>query len=136
MNWNLIFLLSIVGAVMGFLTVSVIPSNVEPFFWIAVFVFNAFIITNRAPGKYFGHAWWVSVVSGLWIGLIHAMMHDTYMSNHQDMVEQFRNMPGGDSALAMAISGPIFGMLFGLVSGLVTLLVAKLRKSGTKSATA
>lgn len=135
MNWKLIFQLSIIGAVMGFLTVSVIPQTVEPLCWIAVFVFNAFVITNRTSGKYFGHAWWVSVVSGLWIGLIHAAMHDTYMANHADMVKQFQSMPGGDSAIAMAISGPIFGMAFGIVSGLVSLLVGKVRKPNSKTAT-
>ncbi len=135
MNWSLIFLLSIIGALMAFLTVSIIPSTIEPLFWLAIFVFNAFVITGRVPkGKYFLHAWMVSVISGLWIGLIHAGFHDTYLANHPDEVKMSADMPWGMSASSMAMMGPIFGAIFGLVSGCVSMLVGKFRKPNVQQA--
>lgn len=135
MNWKLIFLLSIIGAVMALLTISTIPSTVEPIFWLAIFVFNAFVITSRVPkGKFFAHAWFVSVVSGLWIGIIHAVFHDTYVANHADEVRQMAFMPWSESATAMVILGPIFGAIFGLVSGLVSMIVGRFRKPKTQAA--
>ena len=130
MNWKLIFLLSLVGAAMAVLTVSVIPSTVEPIIWLAIFFGYAWIITNRVPkGKYFLHAFLVSVLNGVWIGLIHAALHDTYLANHVDEAKQFANTPWGDSATSMIWMGPIFGAIFGVISGLISMLVGKVRKS-------
>jgi len=129
MNWKLIFLLSLIGAAMAVLTVSVIPSTIEPLVWLVIFALNAWIITSRVPkGKYFLHAFCVSVVSGVWIGLIHAALHDTYLVNHVDEANQFANTPWGTGALAMIWMGPIFGAFFGLISGLVSMLAGKLRQ--------
>ena len=36
MNWKLIFLLSLFGLAMGIATVYVIPSRLEPMFWLAI----------------------------------------------------------------------------------------------------
>ncbi|MDP4199266.1 MAG: hypothetical protein Q8922_12765 [Bacteroidota bacterium] len=135
MNWKLIFLLSLIGVAMAVLTVSVIPSTIEPLVWLVIFAFNAWVITSRVPkGKYFLHAFCVSVVSGVWIGLIHAALHDTYLANHMDEAKQFANAPWGTGALAMIYMGPIFGAFFGLISGLVSMLVGKLRKPKAQAA--
>ncbi|MFM7022909.1 MAG: hypothetical protein ACKOXB_08015 [Flavobacteriales bacterium] len=63
MNWKLVLLLSLFGLFMGLSTVYFIPSNVEPFFWLAIFLFCAFIITRKAEGKYFLHGLMVSLAN-------------------------------------------------------------------------
>jgi hypothetical protein len=131
MNWKLIFLLSLIGAAMAVLTVSVIPSTVEPIIWLAIFFGYAWIITSRVPkGKYFLHAFFVSVLNGVWIGLIHAALHDTYVANHVDEVKTF----GDHGAAAMIWMGPIFGAIFGVISGLISMLVGKIRKPKVQAA--
>ena len=47
MNWKLIFGLSLFGLAMAFATVFVIPSNVEPLFWLAIFIVCAVVIAKR-----------------------------------------------------------------------------------------
>ena len=90
MNWKLILQLSLIGAAMAILTVSVIPSTIEPLIWLVIFFFYAWVITGRVQkGKYFLHALFVSVLNGVWIGLIHAALHDTYVTNHADEVRTF-----------------------------------------------
>lgn len=131
MNWKLIFLLSLVGATMAVLTVSVIPSTVEPIIWLAIFFGYGWIITSRvSKGKYFLHAFLVSVLNGVWIGLIHAALHDTYVTNHVDEVRTF----GDSGAVGMIWMGPILGAIFGVISGLISMLVGKLRKPKAEAA--
>ena len=125
MNFKLIFLLSLVGAAMAVLTVSVIPSMIEPVIWLAIFFGYAWVITNRVPkGRYFLHAFFVSVLNGVWIGLIHAALHDTYVANHVDEVKTF----GDAGAFGMIWMGPILGAIFGIISGVISMLVGKIRK--------
>ena len=47
MNWNLVLRLSLFGLAMGIATVFVIPSNLEPLFWLAIFVVCAAIISKQ-----------------------------------------------------------------------------------------
>jgi hypothetical protein len=131
MNWKLIFLLSLIGAAMAVLTVSVIPSTIEPIIWLAIFFLYGWIITSRVQkGKYFLHAFLVSVLNGVWIGLIHAALHDTYVANHVDEVKTF----GDAGAMGMIWMGPIFGAIFGIISGLISMLVGKVRKPKVQAA--
>jgi hypothetical protein len=63
MNWRLVFGLSLFGLGMAIATVFLIPSNVEPFCWLAIFLICAYIIARQAPGKFFLHGLMVSIVS-------------------------------------------------------------------------
>jgi hypothetical protein len=56
---------------MGIATVFVIPSNVEPLFWLVIFLISAWIIAVRAPGRYFLHGLMVSSVNSVWITATH-----------------------------------------------------------------
>lgn len=49
MNWPLILKLSLFGLVMGIATVFVIPSRVEPLFWLGIFVVCAYVIAKQCP---------------------------------------------------------------------------------------
>jgi Na+-transporting NADH:ubiquinone oxidoreductase subunit NqrB len=63
MNWKLIFALSLFGLAMGLATVFVIPTSVEPFFWLPIFMLCAFLIAKNAPGKPFLHGLMVGIVN-------------------------------------------------------------------------
>ncbi len=47
MNWNLIFKLSLFGLAMGIATVYWIPSNIEPYFWLVIFIICAYAIAKN-----------------------------------------------------------------------------------------
>jgi hypothetical protein len=49
MNWKLIFQLSLFGLAMGIATVFVIPSNIEPAFWLVIFLICAYLIAKQSP---------------------------------------------------------------------------------------
>jgi hypothetical protein len=129
---KLILALSMFGLAMGIATVFVIPSNIEPAFWLAIFVVCAYVIAKKAPGKLFLHGFLVSLVNCVWITGAHIALADTYLSRHANEAAMMAKMPMPDSPrLMMLMTGPVVGVISGLVLGLFSFVAGKLvKKSG------
>ena len=125
MNWKLIFLLSLFGLAMGIATVFVIPSNIEPLFWLVIFLISAYIIARQAPGKYFLHGLLVSIVNSVWITGAHVLLFDQYIANHPKEAAMMTSMPA-PPRMMMVIVGPLIGIVSGLVLGLFAFIASKL----------
>jgi hypothetical protein len=130
MNWKLIFTLSLFGILMAFASVFGLTGKMEPLIWLVIFIVYGVIIAKQAPGKYFMHAFMVSVINGVWIGIIHGAMFSTYAANNPEMMAQsYDKIPHfATPAIEVVIFGPIFGAVFGIISGLITLLIVKIMK--------
>jgi hypothetical protein len=127
MNWKLVFALSLFGLAMGTATVYVVPSNVEPFCWLGIFIICAVIIARVAPGRYFLHGLMTSVVNSVWITASHVLMYDAYIANHQKEFEMMSKMNLSMSPkMMMLLTGPVIGVVSGVVLGLFSLVAAKL----------
>jgi hypothetical protein len=124
MSWKLVFGLSLFGLAMGFATVFVIPSDIEPFVWLGIFVVCAVIIAKRAPSKYFLHGVCVSLVNSIWITGAHLAFFDKYIASHAREAAMVAKM-GGSAQLMMAATGPIVGLASGLVLGLFAWVLSK-----------
>ena len=126
---KLIFQLSLFGLAMGFATISLIPQNVEPFIWIIIFIFCAYMIAKHCSGKFFMHGFMVSVVNSIWITAIHVLFFQTYMTNHPDQLSMMAKLPMPYSPhIIMILSGLPFGILFGLILGLFSFIASKIVK--------
>ena len=128
MNWKLIFSLSLFGLAMAFGTVYFIPSKIEPFCWIVIFLICAYLIAKNAQEKYFLHGFFVSLVNCVWITGAHILMSATYMTNHTDEAAQYAKMNsqfGLSVTNAMLITGPFIGLITGVVLGLFALIASK-----------
>jgi hypothetical protein len=134
MNWKLIFLLSLFGLAMGIATVFILPSNIEPWVWLGVFVVCAVIIARAAPGRFFLHGLCVSLVNAVWITGSHVALYDTYITTHAQEVEAMKAMPISGRA-AMLVVGPIVGLLSGLILGLFAFVASKIIKKPAPVAT-
>jgi hypothetical protein len=131
MNWRLIFLLSLLGLAMAIATVFVIPSKIEPVFWLAIFIVCAYLIAKHAPGKPFLHGFCVSLVNCLWITTAHIVLASSYLARHADEAQMLAKMPMPDAPrLMMALTGPIVGIVSGIVLGLFALVASKIVKRG------
>ena len=131
MNWKLIFLLTIFGVVMAFAGVIGILGKMEFPIWLVIFIIYAVIIVQQTTDKYFLHAFIVSVINGVWIGIIHAAFVRTYLANNPSMVESYKTMPrlfGNHPRIIMVIAGPIIGAVTGLVAGLFAFIAGKIMK--------
>jgi len=137
MNWKLIFGLSLFGLGMAFATVFIIPSYVEPFCWLVIFVIVAMVIARSRPDRPFVHGLLVGIVNSVWITCAHVVFFDQYIAKHpkEAAMMQSMTMPVSPRAM-MAIVGPLVGIISGIVIGVLALLAVKLAKGRTSSASA
>lgn len=127
MNWKLVIRLSLFGLVMGIATVSVIPSNIEPLFWLVIFGISAYFIATRSSGRYFLHGLLVGIANSVWITASHVLFFDRYIANHPREAAMTTSMPlAGSPRLLMALTGPVIGVVSGLVLGLFAVVAHKL----------
>lgn len=136
MNWKLILQLSLLGLVMAYATVSIIPANIEPVIWIALFIICSYIIARRCARKYFLHGFVLSLFNCVWITIAHYLFYNTYVANHPNMatigtsMHLLENRP----RLLLVILSPLFGIISGLFQGLFAFIASKIVKKQTISA--
>ncbi|HZS37837.1 MAG TPA: hypothetical protein VFF06_13460 [Polyangia bacterium] len=133
LDGKLIAALSLFGLAMGLATVFVIPSSVEPFCWLAIFVVCAYVIARRAPGRYFLHGFLVSLVNSVWVTAAHVTFFESYLARHPQEAAMMTRMPLPDSPrVMMLMTGPVVGVVSGLVLGLFAFVAGKItrRRSG------
>jgi len=126
MNWKLVFTLSLFGLAMGVATVYVVPSNVEPLFWLAIFVACAIVIARRCASKYFLHGLSVSLVNSVWITTAHVVLFDAYAARHPEEVAMAAQM--GSPRVMMAATGPVVGLVSGVILGLFAYAASRVTK--------
>ena len=127
MNWKLIFQLSLFGLAMGIATVFVIPSNVEPVFWVVIFAITAYLIATRSSSKRFQHGLLVGITNSVWVTGAHVLMFHQYIANHPKEAAMMTTMPLSDSPRRlMVMVGLAIGIVSGAVIGLLAVLAAKL----------
>jgi hypothetical protein len=125
MNWKIIFQLSIFGLIMAFATVSLIPENIEPAFWLVIFIFCAYVVAKVCPGKYFLYGFLVSIVNCVWITAAHCYFYDSYTAHHPQMTTMYA---GVHPRRMMLLIGPVAGAAFGVILGFFSFIAAKLMK--------
>ena len=127
MNQKLIFQLSLFGFVMAIATVYWIPSNVESWCWLAIFIASAYLIAKQCTGKYFLHGFLVSLANCVWVTSAHVIFYQAYIANHLEEVAMMSWMPMYPRT-AMLVMGPVIGIVSGLVLGLFAVVASNLVK--------
>lgn len=129
MNRKLILQLSLFGLAMAFATISIIPSKVEPAFWLVIFIFCAYQIASKCNEKYFLTGLLVSLVNSVWITGAHVLFFDKYLAAHPEMLTMNASMPMPEHPrVMMLVMGPVFGLVSGIVLGLFALIASKIIK--------
>jgi hypothetical protein len=128
-DWKLIFQLSLFGLAMGIATVFFIPSNIEPVFWLVIFIVCAYIFAKKVATRHFLHGLLLGLANSVWITASHILFLSRYIANHPREAAMMASMPLPDSPrVMMALIGPIIGLVSGLVLGLFALVAGKLVK--------
>jgi len=134
MNWKLVFLLSLFGLAMAFLTIWLVPSTVEPFCWLVIFLICSYCIAKYAPGKYFLHGLMVSIFNSVWITAAHAAFFYQYIAAHPEFLQATAGLPtdlAGHPRRMMVPIGAISGVLFGIILGLFAFIASKIVNRST-----
>ena len=126
MKWPLILNLSLFGLAMALATVFFIPSTIEPFFWLAIFVVSAYLIAKSGAANPFLHGFTTSLANCVWVTGGHILFFEAYLQRHPQEAAMMSKMPLPDSPrLMMLMTGPVVGLVSGLVLGLFAFLAAK-----------
>jgi hypothetical protein len=130
MNWKLIIQLSVFGLIMAFGTISLIPEMVEPVFWVAIFIFCAYIIAKRLNGKYFWHGLFLGLANCVWITAAHFAFYNTYIANHPNVLKMSQQHPifATHPKMDMLIIAPFIGIASGIIIGLIAFIASLLIK--------
>jgi NAD/NADP transhydrogenase beta subunit len=123
-NWKLIFQLSLFGLAMAIATVFWIPSNLEPAFWLIIFIVCAYLIAKKCEKNFFLHGFLVSMMNCVWIIAAHIIFFDIYMANHPDQAAMSARMPMNPKVV-MLIMGPLIGAISGVVLGIFSFIAGK-----------
>jgi hypothetical protein len=130
MNWMLIFRLSLFGLLMSVGTVFVIPSSVEPFCWLAIFLVCAYFIARQSGGRLFLHGLCLGLANSVWMTGGHVLLFKQYVEHHAEEAAMMASMPlAQHPRLMMLITGPIVGLMSGIVLGLFAWVFGKFVKS-------
>jgi Mn2+/Fe2+ NRAMP family transporter len=126
-DWKLIFHLSLFGLAMAIATVFVIPCNIEPAFWLVIFLLCAFLIARRRPNRHFLHGLLVGIVNSVCVSTAHIVFFSQYIANHSREAAMMSSMPLPNSPrLMMACAGPIVAIISGAIIGLFAYAAGKL----------
>jgi hypothetical protein len=129
LDFKLILQLSLFGLAMAVATVFLIPSNIEPLFWLVIFIACAVLIAKSRSDKHFLHGFLVSLANCVWVTGAHILLFESYIARHPQEAEMMAKMPAPDSPrLMMLMTGPIVGIISGLVLGLFAFVAGKIVK--------
>jgi hypothetical protein len=126
MNWKTIGELSLFGLAMGVATVFVVPSSIEPLFWLAIFVVSAYVIARSCPDRPFVHGLLLGLANCVWVTGAHVVFFHQYIANHPQEAAMMSSMPMPESPrLMMMLVGPVIGVVSGAVIGLLAIVAGK-----------
>jgi uncharacterized membrane protein len=130
MNWKLIFQLSLFGLAMGVATVFLIPSKIEPAFWLVIFLICAYVIAKRTASMHFVHGLVLGLANSVWITSAHVLLFDSYIAHHAQEAAMMQSMAlPASPRVVMAVTGPIVGLISGVIIGLFAVVAGKLVRS-------
>lgn len=116
MKWKLILQLSLFALGMGIATVFVIPSTIEPYFWLVILLVSAYFIAMHAGHRYFLHGLALGLVNCVWVTGSHVLLFHQYVVRHPREAAMMQTMPLPTHPRVMQI---IVGVGVGIVSGVI-----------------
>jgi hypothetical protein len=134
MNWKLNLQLSLFGLAMGMATVFLIPPNLEPAFWLPIFLFCAYIIARRCLTGRFVHGLFLGIANSVWITAAHVVFLTQYLATHAQEAAMMKSMPLPDAPrLTRVLTGPIVGLISGAIICLFALISGKLMDKSARA---
>jgi len=129
LNWKLILQLSLFGLAMGLATVFFISSKIEPLFWLAIFLFSAYVIARACPtpASRFLHGLLLGLANCVWIVAAHVIFATRYLATHAQEAAMMQSSPLSPR-LALVFFGALAGIGAGVVIGLLALLAGLMVK--------
>lgn|SRR5690606_5864660 len=130
MNWKTILTLSLLGAIMGLLSVYGISKGyIEFALWMIIALISALTIERTTQKQLVTHGFIVGFLDGLFHGIVVSIFATTYFMNRPEVLEQYSQMGEGiPLRLYPVIASVLTGIVYGLFIGLIVYLTRKTTK--------
>ena len=126
MDWKIIAILSVIGLVMGLLSVKGFTQKIEPVLWLLFSIATSLILSKNIEQKPFFHALLIGIAWGICNGVIQSAFFDSYLTNNPSLQQNFQKQSFIRPRYLGLVTGPIIGVITGLILGGLTLLLKKL----------
>jgi hypothetical protein len=127
MNWFVIILLSLLGFLMGLLSVKGLTKGIEPYLWIILGIFCALVLSKNQIPKFFLSAFLIGLAWGILNSIAQVTFFQTYLAHNPQAVEGFQKVPAKINRSALVLlAGTGIGTVTGLVLGGLTWIGKKL----------
>jgi len=126
MDWKVIIILSVIGLLMGLLSVQGFTQKIEPLLWLLFGIATSLILSRNIEQKAFLHGILIGLAWGILNGLTQSVFFDTYLTNNPSVQQNFQKKPFILPRYFVLVTGPIIGLITGLVLGRLSLLLKKL----------
>lgn len=124
MDWKLIALLSVVGIIMGLLSVRGFTQKIEPVLWLLFGIATSLVISKNLE-KPFLHGLVIGVAWGILNGLLQSAFFDTYLANNSSVQQSFQKNSSIPPRIFVLATAPIIGLITGVILGGLSLLLKK-----------
>jgi len=128
MNWKIIFQLSLLGLIMAFATVFLLPEKISGIAWLPIFIFCAYVIARTCQSKHFLNGFMVSIFNCFWITSVHLILYKQHAALNPDMVQSMPHIFANHPRLDMGVMGLVIGVISGLILGLFAFIASKIVK--------
>ncbi len=126
MDWKLIIILSVIGLIMGLLSVKGFTQKLEPFLWLLFGIATSLVLSKNIDNKTFLHGLLIGLAWGIINGLTRSVFFDVYLANNPQFQQNFQKKTFIQPRYLGLVSGPIIGLITGLVLGGLSLLFKKI----------
>lgn len=126
MNWYIIILLSLFGAIMGLLSIKGYTGKLEPILWLLFVIISVLVLSRNVENKPFIHGLIIGLCWGIFNGLIQSSFFDQYITNNPNLQSSFNKSNAIKPQFLVLIMGPLIGLVTGVVLGGLTFLLKKI----------
>jgi len=126
MNWYIIILLSLFGAIMGILSVKGYTGKLEPILWLLFGIISALVLSRNVENRPFIHGLIIGLCWGVFNGIIQSSFFDQYITNNPSLQSSYNKSTAIKPQFLVLIMGPVIGLVTGAVLGGLTLLLKKI----------
>jgi hypothetical protein len=126
MKWNLIFLLSLSGIMMGFGSVYGLVQDIEWILWILIGAVSAAILARYVKKRHFSHGFLLGLFNTILASSIQVIFFKEFLANNSRFAERLESLSVTiEDRMLYLLFAPMAGVVSGLVLGVMTFAAAK-----------
>ncbi|REJ81935.1 MAG: hypothetical protein DWQ44_13540 [Bacteroidetes bacterium] len=125
MKIKLIYSLSMLGLLIGMLSLFGFTGKAEPFLWLGCILIAVLVLVKKLKYKIFLHALIIGLMWGVLNALVQFLNFEMYLDNNPQYRDSFNEVSFMEPVYFVLISGPIYGLASGTLIGILALFAKK-----------